>query len=46
MTTANGTEFIIKGHSIVVSDADMERLSRLVMAPKHFLFRINYSSNR
>jgi regulator of nucleoside diphosphate kinase len=29
----------MKSHSIVVSDADMDRLSRLVMALKHFLFR-------
>jgi regulator of nucleoside diphosphate kinase len=27
----------MKSHSIVVSDADMDRLSRLVMALKHFL---------
>ncbi|MBZ5688374.1 MAG: GreA/GreB family elongation factor [Acidobacteriia bacterium] len=29
----------MKSHSIVVSDADMDRLSRLVMALKHFLFQ-------
>ena len=29
----------MKSHSIVVSDADMYRLSRLVMALKHFLFQ-------
>lgn len=29
----------MKGHSIVVTDADMDRLSRLVRALKHSLFR-------
>ena len=29
----------MKSHSIIVSDADMDRLSRLVMALKHSLFR-------
>jgi regulator of nucleoside diphosphate kinase len=29
----------MKSHSIVVSDADMDRLRRLVMALKHVLFR-------
>jgi regulator of nucleoside diphosphate kinase len=31
--------FIMQGHSIIVTDTDMDRLRRLALAPKHSLFR-------